>query len=63
MPPCEVDDMKERISISAKVWTHNTVRLVTHFGLSPDQITATVKKLRYVMMEYDNYLVLEYEVE
>lgn len=63
MPSVEVDDLKLRISISARVWSQNSVRLVTHSALSPELVAAAIKKLRYVMVEYDNYLVLEYEAE
>uniref|UniRef100_A0A6A7FUR3 Low-specificity L-threonine aldolase 2 n=1 Tax=Hirondellea gigas TaxID=1518452 RepID=A0A6A7FUR3_9CRUS len=62
IPSTEVDDLKERISIIAKVWSHNTVRLVTHSNLAPEQLNATLKKLKYVIEEYENYIVLEYNM-
>lgn len=62
MPSSEIDVLKERTSIAARVWSRNTVRLVTHSGLTPEQVNAAIKKLRHVFNEYDNLLVLEYNV-
>ena len=56
----EVQDLRDRISVIAKPWSHNCVRLVTHSGITPEQISLVLKKIKYLMDEYDSCLVLEY---
>ncbi|XP_047739079.1 uncharacterized protein LOC108666557 [Hyalella azteca] len=59
IPAHEVKELAERTTVVAKVRSYNTVRLMTHPGLGQAQVAAAIKKLKFVMEEYDNYLVLE----
>ena len=58
----ESKDIQQTIFIKAEPFLPQSVRLVTHADVSVDDIKDSIKKLLYVISEYDNYFVIEYNV-
>lgn len=38
------------------------VRLMTHCNVKKDDVKAVIKKLQYIIQEYDNMMYLEYKI-
>ena len=52
----ELKELNESIVVKGGKIDPNTVRLVTHLGLTSELIDATIKKIDYVCREYSNQM-------
>ena len=55
----EAIEMSEGIVVKCTPIQPNIVRIVTHGDLLMEDIRAVVRKLQFVISEYDNYFVIE----
>ena len=51
----------ENVIVKATAILPNIVRLVTHGDLSMDDVRSVNRKLQYVINEFDNYFIIEYD--
>lgn len=54
VPVEEVDALKEAVSVNMYPFKTNVVRFVTHADVSHDDVTSTIKKLKYVIKEIES---------
>ncbi|KAG0729922.1 putative low-specificity L-threonine aldolase 1 [Chionoecetes opilio] len=58
----ESDELEEQVVVMMMPVTDTSVRFMTHCDVRKDDVKAVIKKLRYVIQEYDNMMYLEYKV-
>ncbi|XP_053639228.1 uncharacterized protein [Cherax quadricarinatus] len=58
----ESEEMGEQIVVMMLPITETTVRLMMHCDVKKDDIKAVIKKLKYIIQEYDNMMYLEYKI-
>ncbi|KAB7495978.1 hypothetical protein Anas_08157 [Armadillidium nasatum] len=57
----EAIEMAEGVAIKCTPIPPNIVRIMTHGDLLMEDVRAIIKKLQYVISEYDSYFVIEYD--
>nr|XP_045601274.1 probable low-specificity L-threonine aldolase 2 isoform X3 [Procambarus clarkii] len=58
----ESEELGEQIVVMMLPITETTVRLMLHCDVKNDDIKAVIKKLKYIIQEYDNMMYLEYKI-
>ncbi|XP_071530504.1 uncharacterized protein [Panulirus ornatus] len=58
----ETEELGEQIVVMVLPVTETAVRLMLHCDIKKDDVKAVIKKLRYVIQEYDNMMYLEYKI-
>ncbi|KAG7159425.1 low-specificity L-threonine aldolase 2-like 1 [Homarus americanus] len=58
----ESEELGEQIVVMMLPITETTARLMVHCDIKKDDIKAVIKKLKYIIQEYDNMMYLEYKI-
>ena len=62
MTDAESQELGEQVVVMMMPVSDTCVRLMTHCDVRRDDVKTVVKKLRYVIQEYDNMMYLEYKL-
>lgn len=62
MTDSEAQDLGEQVVVMMMPLSDTCVRLMTHCDVRKDEVKSVIKKLRYVIQEYDNMMYLEYKI-
>ncbi|KAK8396967.1 hypothetical protein O3P69_005157 [Scylla paramamosain] len=58
----EAQQLGEQVVVMMMPLSDTCVRLMTHCDVRKEDVKAVIKKLRYVILEYDNMMYLEYKI-
>ncbi|XP_042862149.1 probable low-specificity L-threonine aldolase 2 [Penaeus japonicus] len=58
----EIDELGEQVIVLMSPVSDTTVRLMTHCDVKKEDVKAVIKKLKYIIREYDNMMYLEYKI-
>ncbi|XP_076034712.1 uncharacterized protein LOC143021229 [Oratosquilla oratoria] len=59
----EASELGEHIVVMVLPVSETTVRLMTHHDVRKEDIKAVIKKLKYVIQEYDNCMYVQYKID
>ena len=59
----EAEELDEQTIVMMLPITDTVVRCMTHCALTKSDIASVIKKLKYVINEYDSMVFLEYKIE
>ncbi|XP_050733100.1 uncharacterized protein LOC127006804 isoform X1 [Eriocheir sinensis] len=58
----ESQELGEQVVVMMMPMSDTCVRLMTHCNVKKDDVKAVIKKLQYIIQEYDNMMYLEYKI-
>lgn len=58
----ESQELGEQVVVMMMPISDTCVRLMTHCNVKKDDVKSVIKKLQYIIQEYDNMMYLEYKI-
>lgn len=62
MTDAECEELGKQVVVMMLPVSDTCVRFMTHCDVRKEDVKAVIKKLRYIIQEYDNMMYLEYKI-